>query len=402
MKILFITDNFPPESNAPAIRTFEHCKRWVRYGADVTVITCAPNFPTGKVYSGFKNKIYESSIIDNIRVIRVWSYITKNEGFFKRILDYISFSFTSFFAGLFEKFDLVISTSPQFFTSFSGYFLSLFKRKKWIFEVRDLWPESIAAVGSIKKKSFIYKILESIELELYKRSDLIVVVTKNFKQNLVNRGILSNKIKVIYNGVDDIFLSKFGKEERFLIRKNLKLNKKKVIGYIGTIGMAHDLINLIKKIKFLPPKYHLLLIGEGAAKCEIVEYVKKKGLNNVTILDSIHKENVPKYINAIDLSLIQLKKCETFKSVIPSKIFENAAMNKDIILGVEGESKNLVTKYKLGFSFEPGNFKSFLCALKSSENYSKKNLDYKIKFINEFSRANQAKSLFIELKKLKK
>ena len=134
MKLLFITDNFPPESNAPAIRTYEHCKRWVQYGVDITVITCFPNFPNGIIFDGFKNKISERSEVNKIKLIRVWSYITKNEGFLRRILDYLSFSFTSFFAGLFKDFDIVISTSPQFFTCFSGFLLKLIRRKKWVFE----------------------------------------------------------------------------------------------------------------------------------------------------------------------------------------------------------------------------------------------------------------------------
>ena len=174
MKIIFLTDNFPPENNAPATRTHEHCKRWIDYGSDITVITCFPNFPKGEVFDGFKNKIIETSEVEKINLIRVWSYMTKNEGFFKRILDYLSFSFTSFFAGLFRDFDIVISTSPQFFTSFTGFLLKLIRRKKWVFEVRDLWPDTIAAVGSINRHSLLYKILETIELFFYAKADMII------------------------------------------------------------------------------------------------------------------------------------------------------------------------------------------------------------------------------------
>ena len=142
-KILFITDNFPPEVNAPASRTYDHCKEWVKAGADVTVITCAPNFPQGKVYEGYKNKIYQKESIDGIKVIRVWSYIVPNCGFIKRTLDYISFSITAFIAGLFIKTDIIIATSLQFFVALTGRALSRVKRPPWIMEVRDLWPESI-------------------------------------------------------------------------------------------------------------------------------------------------------------------------------------------------------------------------------------------------------------------
>lgn len=397
MRILFLTDNFPPETNAPATRTYEHCKRWVSYGSEVTVVTCFPNFPRGIVFDGFKNNISETSEIEKIKLIRVWSYMTKNEGFFKRILDYMSFSFTSLVAGLFRKFDIVISTSPQFFTSFTGFLLKLIRRKKWIFEVRDLWPDTIAAVGSIKRDSFLYKILEMIELFFYARADMIIVVTNSFKKDLINRGVQKDKIHVVYNGIDDVFFENKINRGRFEIRESLNINDKIVIGYIGTIGMTHDLITIVKQLKDLPAEYHLLIIGDGAAKKEIFKFVKSKNLNNITLLDSISKESVPSFINAIDLSLIHLKKCDTFKNVIPSKIFENAAMGKTIILGVEGESKNIVEKYNLGLTFEPGNFNSFISALEKSKLFSLENNE---EFFKEFSRNNQAKKMYQLLKSI--
>ena len=159
IKILFITDNFPPEFNAPATRVYEHAKEWVKEGACVTVVTCFPNFPQGKVFKGYKNKLYQIETIDGIKVIRVWSYITANRGTIKRTLDFLSFAFSSFIAGLFVKTDIIIATSPQFFTTWSAYLLSKLKRKPWVFELRDLWPESIKAVGAIKSD----RLLEFLE-----------------------------------------------------------------------------------------------------------------------------------------------------------------------------------------------------------------------------------------------
>ena len=161
--------------------------------------------------------------------------------------------------------------------------------------------------------------------------------------------------------------------------------------------MTHDLISIIKQLKNLPAKYHLIIIGEGAAKQEIFEYIKINNLKNITILDSIPKERVPSYINAIDLSLIHLKKCDTFKNVIPSKIFENAAMGKKIILGVKGESKKIIEKYNLGVAFEPGNFNDFVSALDKSKLLKTKNRD---QFLKEFSRDNQANKMYKLLKNL--
>ena len=201
MKILFITDNFPPEVNAPAARTYDHCKRWVDKGVDVTVITCAPNFPQGRVYEGYKNRLYQTEMVDGIKVIRVWSYISANEGFLKRIIDYTSFAFMAFWAGLFKPCDVIIATSPQFFTTFTGWALSKVKRRPWVFELRDLWPESIITVGAMKKSKAI-EIFEKIEHFMYRSADMIIPVTDAFKMHLVGRDIQENKIHVVTNGVD--------------------------------------------------------------------------------------------------------------------------------------------------------------------------------------------------------
>lgn len=199
MRVLFITDNFPPEVNAPAARTYDHCKVWAELGHQVTIITCAPNFPQGKVYDGYKNKLYQNEMIDGMRVIRVWSFMASNEGFIKRILDYMSFAVMALFVGLFVKFDVTVATSPHFFTTWSSCVLSKLKRKPWVFELRDLWPESIKAIG-VLSDGLIYRTLEKIELSLYRSADLVVPVTDAFKKNLISRGIPANKQVVIPNG----------------------------------------------------------------------------------------------------------------------------------------------------------------------------------------------------------
>ena len=244
MKILFITDNFPPEVNAPATRTYEHCQEWIKAGVDVTVLTCNPNFPHGEIYKGYKNRLYQKENINGIEVIRVWSYMTANIGFVKRVIDYFSFSFVSFWVGLFQKTDIIIATSPQFFTTWSACGLSKLKRKPWIFELRDIWPESIQSVGAIKHRRVI-KILEKIELALYRDSSMVIAVTDAFKSNLIKRGIDSRKISVVTNGSNmKLFSGRKEKEQELL--EELGLEDKFIIGYIGTHGMAHSLDFIIK------------------------------------------------------------------------------------------------------------------------------------------------------------
>ena len=359
--ILFISDNFPPEVNAPATRTYEHCKEWVNTGYKVTIITCAPNFPKGKVFNGYKNKLYQKEVIDGIEVVRVWSYITSNAGFLKRVIDYISFAKMAFFASFFiRKVDVIIATSPQFFSALSGYFISLFKRKPWIMEVRDIWPESIRAVNAMKSsKTLDY--LEKLELFLYKKATKVIVVTDSFKKNISGRGINPDKIAVVKNGV---YLNKFKPipKDKDLLKK-LGLEGKFIVGYIGTHGMAHKLDFILNSIKEVDSNIHFLFLGDGAEKKKLLKLNEELGLKNTSFLDFVAKTEIQNYIGITDIALVPLKKSDTFKTVIPSKIFENAAMKKPILLGVEGESKEIVSSYNAGLCFEPENKEDFIAKL---------------------------------------
>lgn len=358
MKILFLTDNFYPEVNAPASRTYEHAREWVKAGHEVTVITCVPNFPKGKVFDGYKNKLWQKEVIDGIEVIRVWSYIAANKGFVRRTLDFISFSVTSFLAGLFVKADVIVATSPQFFTALSGRTLSFWKRVPWIMEVRDLWPESIKTVGAMKDNLFI-RYFEWEEMRCYRSAKTIVVVTDSFKRTLTARGVDEAKIKVVKNGVDKEMFKPVPKDEALI--GELGLEGKKIIGYIGTHGMAHKLDFILDCARNMQGRndFHFLFIGAGAERESLLAKKEREGITNVTMLDSVPKDQVVRYISILDLSLINLRKSELFKTVIPSKMFENAGMQIPIIMGVQGEAQEMLEEYGAGLCFEPENEADF-------------------------------------------
>jgi len=361
MKILFLTDNFPPESNAPATRTYEHCVEWVRAGAEVTVVTCVPNYPKGEVFPGYKNKLYQTEMMDGIKVVRVWSYITPNRGMVKRILDYVSFALSAIIAGLFIKTDIIIATSPQLFTAMAGYVASVFKRRPWIMEIRDLWPESIKAVEAMRDNKGL-KILDRLVLFLYRNADRLVVVTESFKERIHACGVDLDKIHIIKNGVHLHKFKNTGKDQTLL--DDLSLNDKFIVAYIGTHGMAHKLDFIADcAAKVNPADIHFIFLGEGAYKERLRKRVDDLGLINVTLLDAVSKSEVNRYISISDVALVNLKKSETFKKVIPSKIFENAAMQKPILLGVDGEAKQIVNFYNAGRCFEPENETDFLTQL---------------------------------------
>ncbi|TYO98349.1 hypothetical protein EDC39_107150 [Geothermobacter ehrlichii] len=358
MKILFLTDNFPPEVNAPASRTFEHCREWIKSGHHVTVITCAPNFPKGEVYEGYKNRLWQTEIMDGIKVIRVWTYIAANEGFAKRILDYVSFMLSAILASPFAgRPDLVIGTSPQFFTACAAYVVSRLKRVPFVFELRDIWPESVKAVGAMGDSAVI-RFFEKIEMFLYRKAAGIVSVTESFKRTLIERGIDGEKISVVTNGVDSSRFQPMPKDAELVQRYGLE--GKFVSGYIGTHGMAHALETILEAAERVRrfengDQYHFILLGHGARKEALIEKAKQMQLENVIFIDSVPKEEVPRYWSLLDVSIIHLKKTPLFTTVIPSKLFECMGMGIPTLHGVAGESAEIVEREGAGIVFEPEN-----------------------------------------------
>ncbi len=394
MKILFITDNFPPEVNAPATRTYEHCREWVKAGHEVTVFTCAPNFPGGVVFEGYSNRLKSEETMDGIRVVRLWTYITANKGFVRRTLDYMSFAVISSIFGLFQKTDVIIATSPQFFTTWAASFLSLLKRKPWIFELRDLWPASIATVGALERGK-IYRLLEKIELFLYKNSTVVIANSPAFKKNLVKRGIAPGKIYIVPNGANQKLFRPQKKNQA--LADKYQLNGKFVYGYIGTHGLAHSLDFIIRSIsKIDRTDIHFLFVGDGAKKGHMVRLAEELNCSNVTFLDPVPKEKIPDLLSMTDAALVPLKKSDTFKTVIPSKIFEACAMEKPILLGVDGQAREILNEFNAGIYFEPENEQSFIenaTRLADDKELYKELSANSIKLANEYDRKRMAKKM---------
>lgn len=373
MHILFLTDNFPPESNAPASRTFEHCREWLRAGHQVTVLTCAPNFPKGKVFDGYRNKLWQQEEISGIRVIRVWSYITANEGFIKRILDYQSFMLSATLAAPFVRsVDVVVGTSPQFFTACAAYLVSRMKRIPFVFELRDMWPESIKAVGAMKD-SAVFRMLERIEMFLYRKAARIVTVTHAFKDTLIRRGIDGTKVDVVTNGVD---LSHFAPQvkDAALVQK-FGFQGMFMAGYIGTHGMAHALETLLEAAQTLQQtpgaeNVRLMFLGDGARKQDLETQARAMGLGNVLFLESVPKDQVVRYWSLLDVSIIHLRKSDLFTTVIPSKLFECMGMGLPVLHGVAGESADIVRREQVGEVFESENAQQLVDGLLRMRNQS--------------------------------
>lgn len=337
MRILLISENYPPETNASALRTSAHAKAWVEAGCDVTVVTSYPNFPEGVLFEGYRQKLFERRMIDGVEVVRVATFIFPNAGTARRVLDFLSYMLAATIASLFVKRpDVVVATSPQFFAAVAGWMISVLRWRPFVFELRDLWPDSIVAVGALRE-GFAIRTIRRVEMFLYRRAKLIVSVTHAFKDNLVGRGIPSEKVVVVRNGVD---LSEFGPNEAPRLRDKLGLQGKVVVSYIGTMGMAHGIgvvLEAADLLKNTRPDIAFVLVGAGAERDELIASSNARGLDNVQFVARVSHAEILKYWRLSDITLILLKDEPIFRTVIPSKVFEALATGTPILYNVQGE-----------------------------------------------------------------
>lgn len=363
MHILFLTDNFPPETNAPATRTYEHTKRWVQAGHRVTVITGVPNFPSGRIHAGYRNRLWQQETADGVRVIRVWTYVTANEGFLKRTLDYLSFMVAGSFAGLFvRRPDVIVGTSPQFFVALGACLLSLVRRKPFVFELRDLWPDSIVAVGAMHEGPGL-RFLRRLEYWLYRRAARIVSVTHSFREILAANGIAAEKIVVVPNGVDPAAFTPGPKPAD--LERRLGLEGKFVAAYVGTLGMAHGLGTILDAAEQLKARDEIafVLVGTGAEHAALEARARDRGLRNVHFVGAVNKNEVKRYWRLCDAALVLLRDLPLFRHVIPSKIFEAWGTGRAVVLGVQGESAGIVQRGHGGILVPPENAQALAAAV---------------------------------------
>lgn len=337
MHILLLSDNYPPESSAGAIRSEAHAKCWAARGHEVTVVTCFPNFPEGKLFEGYRQRLYQVEHVDGVRVVRVPTVIFPNTGTVRRALDFASFMITGTFATFFvSKPDIVVASSPQFLTAVAGWLAAAFRRKPFVFEVRDLWPDSISAVGAMRQGA-ILKLLGKLETFLYRRAVAVVTATDAFHRRLVRRGIDPGKIATIRNGAD---LATFVPGEAPELRKSLGAEGKTVVSYIGTLGMAHGLevlIDAAEQVSAENPNVLFVLVGTGAEKEHIRGRAAGRGLRNIVFVDKVPHKDILEYWRASDITLVLLRDSHVFRDVVPSKIYEAIATGTPVISNVRGE-----------------------------------------------------------------
>jgi glycosyltransferase involved in cell wall biosynthesis len=365
MRILFFCHYFPPEVNAPASRTHENCKRWVRAGHRVTVVTCAPNCPDGVVYPGYRNRLRSRETIDGIEVVRVWTYIAANKGTLRRIANYVSYMLSATFFALFlPRPDVVISTSPQFFCGWAGILTGWLRRVPRILEIRDIWPESIAAVEAIGNRRLL-RFLEWLEVRMYRAARHIVTVGEGYRRRLLEKGVPAEKMSVVMNGVDrELFEPR---EADPAVKERWGLAGKFVCSYVGTVGMACGLDVVLRAAALLRAQGRddiaFLIVGDGAVRAELEEAARRDALSSVVFTGRQPKENVPALLAISGACLVHLRKTDLFTIVMPSKIFEAAGMARPIVLGVEGFAADFVREAGAGICIHPDNAPELVEAL---------------------------------------
>ena len=323
-------------------------------GHTVDVLTSVPNFPEGEVYEGYENRLTEEER-DGIRVTRVPMYISPNEGVIQRVLSYLSFMLSAcWYAGRLPTPDVLVATSPQFFAALAGYVVAWRKDVPFVLEIRDLWPESIVAVGAMSR-NVIIRFLEWVERVLYRKTEHIVVVTDSFEEAIAEKDIARNKISVIKNGIETAWWDEPLDEERLAeLQHEHALEGKFVASYIGTIGMAHRADILLEAARRCDdPDIVFMVVGTGAKKDELAARQAELELDNFRLVDKVPKEQVPYLLALTDTSVVHLRDDPLFETVIPSKIFEAMATGTPIVLGVRGESRRIVETAEAGLPIPP-------------------------------------------------
>jgi glycosyltransferase involved in cell wall biosynthesis len=368
MKILYVSQYFPPEMGAPAARAVELSRHWAAAGHEVTVLTGFPNHPTGQVPPEYRDKFRRLVVreqIDGVNVVRTWLLPFPNRKAHERMLNYSSFCVSAAATGLFvSRPDVVIASSPQLLVGLSGWWIARWKRVPFVFEVRDIWPESLAAVGMGDGNSLLHRSLGKIADFLYRSSDRVVVVSPAFEEFLVkHRAVPRDKISVIENGVEtDLFAPDAGTDRR----RELGAEGKFVVSYIGTMGMAHGLETMIAaavQLRDANPRIIFLMLGEGAEKQRMIELARERNLHNLRFLDQQPREKIPSYISASDACLVLLKKTDLFKTVIPTKMLEFMACGRPVILGVDGQARSILEEARAGLVIEPENSEALVNAM---------------------------------------
>ncbi|TMF34301.1 MAG: glycosyltransferase family 4 protein [Chloroflexi bacterium] len=354
MRIMFLTHYFPPEIGAPQARMFELAKRLDEIGDEVTVVTAFPNYPTGVIHEGYRDRFAMEERMDGVRVIRRWVFATPNSGFFKRILNWLSFVVTSLTTlRQVGPVDVIFVQSPPLPIGIATLAFSRLKRAPFVFNVSDIWPQSAVELGMLRSK-FAIRLAEMLEMHIYRRASRVTVPTPGMLERLASRRVPREKLVLLTNGVDTAAYQPQPPDEN--LAAQLGLNGHKVFLYAGTHGLSQGLDVILEAAKLTHDSDVLyVLAGEGADKAALVAKARSQGITNVRFLPNQPKSSMPALLNLAYAGIISLKPLDLFRSALPSKMFESMAVGQPLVAALWGEGADLVTAAGCGLVTEPGN-----------------------------------------------
>lgn len=354
MNIAYYSHYFTPEIGAPSARIGDLGRQWVGMGHGVQVVTCLPNHPTGRLYPGYTRRLYMRERIDGIDVHRHWTYITPNRGLAKKTLGHVSYLPGALWLSQrhIEKADVFIGTSPTFFAAMAAAAIGRRFQAPFVMEVRDLWPAIFVDLGVLQNR-YLIRLLEHMELALYRRATRVVTVTEAFRCRLIERGVPPHKLATIPNGADVEFWRPGSPTAA--ARKRLGVEGRFVILYIGALGVSQGLGQVLDAAAKLRERKDIvfMLVGEGADKESLVDRARRERLANVRFLDAVDKDGVKELYAVADVCLVPLRRIPLFDAFIPSKMFEMMAMARPIVGSVRGEAAAILERSKAAIVVEP-------------------------------------------------
>lgn len=366
MRILYLSQYFPPEVGATQTRAYEMAQGLLRAGHHVTMLAEVPNHPEGVIRPDYRGKFWARESFDGIDVIRVWVKTAPVKTFKTRMLFYLSYMLNALLAGLLlarGRYDAIYATSPPLFVGAAALALSYLRRTPLVFEVRDLWPESAVALGELRNPRFI-RWATRLEEACYRRARRIVVVTEGMRARLLERGIPAVKLALIPNGANtELFQPQPAAGQQ--LRADLGLEGVFLIVYAGIHGIAQGLETALYAADRLRanPRIHFLFIGEGPCKADLLALKAQLDLPNVTLLEAQPREAIPAYLSAADVALAPLRRVELFKSALPSKMFDAWACACPVVMSIDGEARTVLERAQGGRFFPPEDVAALVSAI---------------------------------------
>lgn len=355
MHILLLAQHFAPEEVSGAVLATDLATDLVSRGHRVTFVTCAPNYPQGRVYAGYKNRLYSRERLNGVRVIRTWSYISPAKDFWPRLLNYGTFSLTAFYGGLLAgKPDVIFSYSPPLPLGLSAWLLARRWQIPWVLRVEDLYPDAAVAAGVLRNRAAI-KILSGLERFLYRQADHISLISEGFRQNLLSKAVPAEKLSVTPVWADPEVVRPLPKHNQF--RRQQQLDGQFVVMYAGNLGHAAALDEVLAAAELLRAEADIrfLFIGEGVKKESLVAAARSKGLTNVSFLPFQPRALFAEMLAAADVSLVTLNQNSSGTS-LPSKTFNIMASGRPIlaVTPLQSEIAQLVEAANCGVNIPPG------------------------------------------------